>query len=166
MATGLLDNFGDSNPLDLVEEILSVNEWNFDRSSNDELVVDCGGRMGAYQLHFAWSAEVSAMHFSCFTDLRVPPQRRPPVYELLATINGRMWLGHFDLASGDESPTFRHAVLLRGAHGASVEQLEDMVDHALAECERYYTAFQFVIWGGKDPTEAVAASLLDPVGEA
>ncbi len=166
MATGLLDGFGDTNPLDLVEEILSANEWNFERSSHDELIVDCGGRMGAYQLHFAWSPEVSAIHFSCFTDLRVPPRRRAPVYELLASINARMWLGHFDLAAGDDTPTFRHAVLLRGARGASVEQLEDMVDHALAECERYYTAFQFVIWGGKDPSEAIAASLLDPVGEA
>jgi len=166
MAIGLLDGFGDTNPLDLVEEILSANEWNFDRSSYDELVVDCGGRLGAYQLRFAWSAEVSAIHFSCFTDLRVPPQRRLPVYELLAMINARMWLGHFELALADDTPTFRHAVLLRGANGASVEQLEDMVDHALAECERYYTAFQFVIWGGKDPSEAIAASLLDPVGEA
>lgn len=166
MAFGLTEEFSETNPLDLVEEILSANEWNFDRSSHNELTVDCGGRMGAYQLHFAWSAEVSAIHFSCFTDLRVPARRRPAVYELLASVNSRMWLGHFDLATDNDSPTFRHVVLLRGANGASVEQLEDMVDHALAECERYHAAFQLVIWGGKDAGEAIAASLLDPIGEA
>jgi hypothetical protein len=44
--------------------------------------------------------------------------------------------------------------------------LEDLVDVALNECERYYPAFQYVIWGGKDPSEAVTAACLDPQGEA
>jgi len=166
MATELVGGLNATNPLDLLEEILSANEWPFDRSSKEELLVECKGMMGAYQLHFAWSADLSAMHFSCFTDLKVAQARREPVYELLAIANGRLWLGHFDLASGDDSPTFRHTVLLRGAHGASVEQLEDLVDIALAECERFYTAFHFVVWGGKDPSDAIAASLLDTVGEA
>ncbi|HUT50477.1 MAG TPA: YbjN domain-containing protein [Alphaproteobacteria bacterium] len=166
MAMEFVESHSAINPLDLLEEILSANEWPFDRSSNDELLVDCKGSMGSYQLHFSWSADLSAMHFSCFTDLKVGQARRGPIYELLAICNGRMWLGHFDLASGDDSPTFRHTVLLRGAHGASVEQLEDLVDIALAECERFYTAFHFVVWGGKDPSDAITASLLDTVGEA
>jgi hypothetical protein len=41
-----------------------------------------------------------------------------------------------------------------------------MVNVALSESERFYPAFQFVIWGGKPPEEAVAAALIDPVGEA
>ena len=48
-------------------------------------------------------------------------------------------------------PVFRHAVLLRGAPGASAESLEDMVDIAITECERFFPAFQFVLWGGKSP---------------
>ena len=41
-----------------------------------------------------------------------------------------------------------------------------VVDVALNECERYYPAFQYVIWGGKAPGEAVTAACLDPQGEA
>ena len=37
---------------------------------------------------------------------------------------------------------------------------------AIHACERYYPAFQYVIWGGKDPGEAVTAACLDPQGEA
>ncbi len=48
-------------------------------------------------------------------------------------------------------PVFRHSVLLRGARGASAESLEDMVDIAITECERFFPAFQFVLWGGKSP---------------
>ena len=49
---------------------------------------------------------------------------------------------------------------------ASVEQMEDLVEIALMECERYYPAFQFVIRGGKTASEAVTAAILDTMGEA
>jgi hypothetical protein len=155
-----------NNPLDIVEEIVAANEWPFDRSSDDELIVEIGGRWCDYRLFFVWQPEISAMQFSCQFDMRVPAPRRPVVTELLAEVNGRMWLGHFDVCSDENTPMFRHATLLRGARGASVEQLEDLVDIALSECERYYPAFQFAIWGGKTAREAVAAAILDTMGEA
>jgi len=33
-----------ANPLDIVEEIVAANEWPFDRTSEDELVVEITGR--------------------------------------------------------------------------------------------------------------------------
>ena len=42
----------------------------------------------------------------------------------------------------------------------------DLVDIALSECERFYPAFQFVVWGGKSPAQAIASAMIDPVGEA
>ena len=46
------------------------------------------------------------------------------------------------------------------------ELLEDLVDIAVTECERFYPAFQFVIWGGKSPVEAMTAAMLETEGEA
>ena len=106
------------------------------------------------------------MHFSCGFDMKVPKGRRAPVYELLALANEKLWLGHFDLSAEDNSPAFRHAILLSGVPGASAEQVEDLVDIALSECERFYPAFQFVVWGGKSPAQAIASAMIDPVGEA
>src|SRR3546814_15610970 len=103
------------------------------------------------------------MQFSCQFDMKIPAAKRASVHELLATVNERMWLGHFDVDAEEQTPMFRHTTLLRGNHGASVEMLEDLVDIALTECERFYPAFQFVVWGGKTAEEAVAAALLDTV---
>lgn len=155
-----------ANPLDLIEEIVTANEWTFDRTSDDEMIVDFPGHWCGYHLHFSWHGEFSAMHFTCALDMKVPKNRLPDVYELLCLINGRLWLGHFDLSTEERLPVFRHTTLFRGSHGASVEQLEDLVDIALTECERYYPAFQFVIWSGKRSSEAIAAAMLDTMGEA
>jgi len=155
-----------ANPLDLMEQIVGGYEWAFDRRNDAEMAAEAPGKWCDYGLYFSWSREISAMHFTCAFDLKVPPQQRRALFELLALANERLWIGHFGMDPDDGMPLFRHAVLLRGAPGASMESLEDMVDIALTECERFYPAFQFVLWGGKSPAEALEAAMLDCVGEA
>jgi hypothetical protein len=154
------------NPLDIVEEIVAANEWPFDRASEDELVVEITGRWCDYRLYFMWRDDVSALHFTCAFDARVPATRRREIHDLLAMANEKLWIGHFDISSEEGMPMFRHTVPLRGVRGASVEQLEDLVDAAFTECERFFPAFQLVIWGGKSATDAMTAALFETVGEA
>lgn len=166
MSMTALSHDASANPLDIVEQIISANDWAFDRRSDSEMAAEAPGRWCDYGLYFSWSHEISAMHFTCAFDLKVPEKQRGALYELLALANERLWIGHFGMESEDGVPVFRHAVLLRGAPGASTESLEDMVDIALTECERFFPAFQFVLWGGKTPQDALAAAMLECVGEA
>ncbi|WP_198372273.1 type III secretion system chaperone family protein [Roseomonas rosulenta] len=155
-----------SNPLDILEQIVAANEWAFERRSDGEMAAEAPGKWCDYGLHFSWSHEISAMAFTCAFDMKVPADKRDRLYELLALANDRLWIGHFGIEAEDGVPVFRHSVLLRGSPSASAESLEDMVDIAITECERFFPAFQFVLWGGKAPAEALAASMLDCVGEA
>ena len=155
-----------ANPLDVIEQIIGANEWAFERRSDGEMAAEAPGKWCDYGLFFSWSQEISAMHFSCAFDLKVPAGKRDKLFELLSLANEKLWIGHFGLESEEGVPVFRHSVLLRGAPGASAESLEDMVDIALTECERFFPAFQFVLWGGKAPAEALQAAMLDCVGEA
>jgi len=143
-----------ANPLDVMEQIVSANEWVFDRRSDAEMAAEAPGKWCDYGLYFSWSHEISAMHFTCTFDIKVPEKRRTALYEL------------FGMDCDDGMPLFRHSVLLRGAPGASAESLEDMIDIAITECERFYPAFQFVLWGGKTPADALEAAMLECVGEA
>jgi hypothetical protein len=165
MSMTALSHDAASNPLDIVEQIVAANDWAFDRRSDSEMAVEAPGRWCDYGLFFCWSHEISAMHFTCAFDLKVP-EKRGALYELLALANERLWIGHFGMESEDGMPVFRHAVLLRGAPGASAESLEELVDIAITECERFFPAFQFVLWGGKTPQDALAAAMLECVGEA
>lgn len=154
------------HPLDLMEEIVSANEWLFERASREELAIEVQGRWSDYRIFAVWQKDLGALQFSCQLEMKVPCRQREAVSELLANINGRLWLGHFDLGPEMVMPTFRHTLLLRGSNGATSEQLADLVEYAINESERFYPAFQFVIWGGKSPREAVSAAILDTVGEA
>lgn len=154
------------NPLDLIEQFVVANDWAYDRRSDDELAVEVPGRWCNYSQYFAWREDMGAVHFTCAYDMKVPDSKRAVIYELLAIVNEKLWLGHFGLWEEEGTPMFRHTALLRGTPGLSPEQVEDLMDIAVDECERFYPAFQFVIWGGKSPRDAIAASLLETVGEA
>ena len=155
-----------TNPLDLMEQIVGGYEWAFDRRTDNEMAAEAPGKWCDYGLYFSWSREISAMHFTCAFDLKVPSTQRRALFELLALANERLWIGHFGMDPDDGMPLFRHSVLLRGTPSASVESLEDMVDIAMTECERFYPAFQFVLWGGKTPTDALECAMLECAGEA
>jgi len=155
------------NPLDILEEIVTANEWLFDRSNEDELVVELAGRWCQYRLFFVWQREIGALQFSCQFDMRVPDAKRSDVNDLLVLLNNRLWLGHFDIDLQQGCcPLFRYTVLARNDRLPGVETLEDLVEIALTECERFYPAFQFVIWGGKRPQEAMTAAMIDTAGQA
>lgn len=154
-----------ANPLDMIEQFLSVKDWVFDRRGEDEMVVEVPSQWCTLGLFLAWSEELCALHLSCAFDMRVPDGRRAAVFELLAHLNERLWLGHFALWTEEGSPMFRHTVLL-GDRRIAPEEARDLMEIAVSECDRFYPAFQFVIWGGKSPAEAIAAAMLDTVGEA
>ena len=45
-------------------------------------------------------------------------------------------------------------------------QVERLLVTAIEACERYFQAFQFVVWAGKDAGEALEGVLFETVGEA
>lgn len=137
-----------SNPLDSVEDILHANDWIFDRMTEDELQVQITGKMGEYKLFFHWQEQYSAMQFVCQYDLDVKREAMDMAAKTMTSINSGLWLGHFDFRENTEIPCFRHTTLFRGQTQTSgAEHIEDLVDIALAECERYYAVFDLLSRG-------------------
>jgi hypothetical protein len=99
---------------------------------------------------------------------RTDAETRANLFETLALVNEQLWIGHFEQWSADGALLFRHAVLLDGPEDAALTmpQAHALVDAAIDECERYYPVFQFVLWGGKSPRDALAAAMVETEGEA
>jgi hypothetical protein len=166
----LADEIDAAGPLELIEQIVTAHDWPYDRRGEDELTVFVAGNWAEYSLHFAWNRdaahEFGGLQFVCAFEGRIPEGHHAGVYKLLALINAQMWLGHFDVAAEESLLMYRHGVLLPDNVGATAEQCENLIEIALTECDRYYQAFQFVLWGGKTPEEAMATALFETVGEA
>jgi hypothetical protein len=155
-----------NNPLDVVEHMAAGNHWQFERAGEDEVAIVVNGRWTNYQISFTWMGEIEALHLACAFDMRVPELRLPEVQQLVAMINEQLWIGHFDVWMQNGVIMFRHALLLAGGVSASGRQCEAVMGSALDACERYFPAFQFVVWAGKSAGEAMSAALFETAGEA
>ena len=154
-----------NNPIDLVEHIASKHDWAMDRASDDELTLTVAGQWTDYHVSLNWRGDLETLHVASAFDAKIPDNRLNEVYRLVAQINEQLWLGHFDLWTQEGLVMFRHALLLNGSL-ATTRQCEAMLHAALEGCERYYQAFQFVVWAGKQSREALVSTMFETEGQA
>jgi hypothetical protein len=159
----------DGAPIEVLEAYFEARGWACERSGEGEIVASAPGSWTQYELRGVWRPEDGVLQFLAFPDVKVAAEKRGSIYEALGLINEQMWLGHFELWSSSGLIVFRYSALLdtgSDGEGLSFEQAESIAEAALEECERFYPVFQFVLWGGKSPSEAISAALIDTAGEA
>ncbi|MCX5481247.1 YbjN domain-containing protein [Kaistia geumhonensis] len=155
-----------SNPVDTIEHIAAINDWSFERSADDEITIAIGGGWCDYHVSFSWMEDMEAMHLACAFDLKVTEPRKTEVMRLLSLVNEQLWIGHFDLWGKEGVVMYRQTMLLAGGAEPNAAQVEGLLENAIESCERYYQAFQFVVWAGKPAQEALDTVMFETVGEA
>jgi len=157
----------DAAPIDMLESYFAAHGWDHERQ-DEEVVAKVKGSWTQYELRALWREEDSVLQFLAFPDIKVTDERRAAIYEAIGLINEQMWVGHLELWSASGILLYRHAALVDGDEGGTLtlEAAELIVESAIDECERFYPVFQFVLWGGKTPKEALAAALTETHGEA
>ncbi|MDX7950710.1 YbjN domain-containing protein [Lichenihabitans sp. Uapishka_5] len=154
------------HPVDVVERIAAMHDWNFDRDDRDEISISVAGKLSDLHVAFTWLPDLEALHVGCAFDLKVPDRRRAEILLLISAINEHLWIGHFDLWSGEDVVMFRHSLLMAGGADPDGRQCEAILKMAVTACDRYYQAFQFVIWAGKPAREALDSVMFETEGEA
>ena len=56
-----MDILDAQNPLETVETILEAQEWQFERLSEDQILVEVSGQNGEYKLQLNWQEKMSAL---------------------------------------------------------------------------------------------------------
>lgn len=158
-------------PIDMLEAYYAAHGWEFERH-DEEIVASVKGSWTTYELRALWREDDSVLQFLAFPDIKATDDRRPALYEAIGLVNEQLWVGHFELWSSSGILLYRHAVVVDGDPEGDGERTltlsgaELLVESAIEECERFYPVFQFVLWGGKNPREALAAALVETHGEA
>ena len=160
-----MDNFS-LNPIDVVEEVIYSKKWTFSRADDYELVAEIASKWCQYRFYFTWSEQIRAISLTVTFDLKFPHAKIKDAQELLALINEKLWIGHFDITSKNGIPAYRHTVLSFPKDEVLHHQLENLVDIAIYECEKFYPAFQLVLFEDSDPGKALAISTFDTIGVA
>lgn len=158
-------------PIDVLEHYFGQHGWACERDGDEEISATISGSWANVQLKALWREDDRVLQLIALPDVQVPEDKRAAMYETIGRINEQLWIGHFEMWAADGTVVFRHAALLQSDEDEdeadlTLGQAEALVEAAIDECERFHPVFQFVLWAGKSPAEAIAAALLDTVGEA
>jgi hypothetical protein len=156
----------DAAPVDMLAALFEARGWPFEIISDDEVTGEVQGSWAKYQLRAIWRGDDNVLQLLCLPDIRVSKEKHRQAHELLALVNEQMWLGHFDIWSNGSVLLYRHGALLGDDGMLSIGQAQALTEIAIDECDRFYPAFQFVLWGDKEPRAALDAALVDAAGEA
>ncbi len=154
-----------NDPLDVVEHVLTAENLPFDRTEDGDLAFSLAGDWKDYELWFAWRPEADCLQLCLSMDQKVVKTQRASAHELLALINPRVWLGHFELWEDGEI-IFRTGMGLMTGEQPSLAQAAGMIDVAVEAADRFFPAFDYLVRGGKTPQDAIAACMFETVGEA
>ena len=161
-----IDRDDDAAPVDMLASLFEARGWPCEFIGEDEISGEIQGSWAKYQVRGIWRRGDHVLQLLCLPDIRVPDDKRASIFEVLALVNEQLWVGHFDVWSNGNVLLYRHGLMLGDEGLLSLSQAQTSVEAAIDECDRFYPAFQFVLWGDKTPEEALAAALVDAAGEA
>ncbi len=156
----------DLHPIDIVEHIAEHHDWDFDRVADDQIAMAVEAQWRTYSITLAWSPQDETLRLICTFDMDPPQDRLPALYETLNATNDLCWAGAFSYWQAQKLMVWRYGLVLAGEQSASAEQIDTMIRAAVLSAERFYPAFQLVVWGNETPDDAMQVAMAEAYGRA
>ena len=154
------------HPIDIVEHLAESHAWDFDRIGDDQIAMAVEGQWRTYSITLAWSAYDETLRLICTFEMEPPKEKLPALYETLNAVNDRCWVGSYTYWDDQKLMVYRYGLMLSGSQVASPEQIDMMITAAVQGSERYYPAFQLVVWGDQTPAQALEVAIAEAYGRA
>lgn len=154
------------HPIDIVEALAEERSWDFDRIADDQIAMAIEGVWRTYSVTLAWSAREETLRLICAFELSPPARRMNALCRIMALANEKCWSGAFVLWPEQKLMVYRYGLNLTGGAQAGAAQINDMLRAAVAASERFYPAFQLVVWGGETPEKALGIAMSEAYGRA
>tara|TARA_X000000950_G_scaffold140640_1_gene174509 strand:+ start:5894 stop:6484 length:591 start_codon:yes stop_codon:yes gene_type:complete len=155
-----------AHPIDLVSRFVVRHDWLLCQQEHNALLAEIPGQWSQYQLAVSWQDSDEALQVICRIDVKADRDQVGELALLAALLNQQLFIGHLALDMATCELELRHTLALRGAGGATPEQVEDVVDIMLGECEQVYPAIYQVVSGALSADDAATAVMMVTEGEA
>ena len=154
------------DPIELVARFVVQQDWFLKQTQADSVVVDVPGQWGQYQLRVNWKEDLQVLCVNVILDLLLDDVSAVRLETLLSDLNEHLFLGHFRLSPDKRQVKLYYVLPLRGAGGATPEQIEDVVDILLGQCEQAAPAFAQLVFSPDRPASSAGLIMVPVAGQA
>jgi hypothetical protein len=153
-------------PLEAVDAIAKSQQWEIDRSQEDERVVFVEGISSEYELAFSWLEEEQVLGVECGFDFKMEKAQSKDLQKLIGEINQILSVGHFEWWSeGGGMILLRHSIVKPPQDMISPEEIYTLLAKLLETCEDNFASFMFLN-EGKTVADALALNIRETQGSA
>ena len=154
------------HPIDIVEHLAEHHEWEFDRIEENQIAMAVQGQWRTYSITLAWSGFDETLRLICSFEMETPEEKLKDLYETLNVANDRCWTGAFTFWEDQKLMVYRYGLILTGGQIATAEQIDAMISSAVLTAEKYYPAFQLVVYDNQSPNKAMQVAIAEAYGHA
>ena len=154
------------HPIDIVEHLAEHHEWEFDRIEENQIAMAVKGQWRTYSITLAWSGFDETLRIICSFEMEPPIEKLKDLYETLNVANDRCWTGAFTFWEEQKLMVYRYGLVLSGGQIATAEQIDTMISSSVLAAEKYYPAFQLVIYDNQSPDRAMQVAIAEAYGHA
>ena len=158
--------FSNNNPIDFIEEYVLNDEIEKFRDSNDEIVIFSKGVWKNYDINFKWDSAQKIIKVSTNFEISKKNRINKSIYSLISDVNKRANVGFFNYCAEHNAIFFNYKISIKAQDFISVEQIKNIIDIVIDECDRFFPVFFVFFYKKQDPIHALDIALLDTVGEA
>lgn len=156
----------DIHPIDIVEHLAEHHDWDFDRVGDDQIAMAVQGQWRTYSITLAWSGYDETLRLICTFEMEPPDERLGDLYEGLNSVNDQCWTGAFTFWAEQKLMVYRYGLVLAGGQVAAPEQIDTLINAAVMSAERYYPAFQLMVYSDQTPQQALQVAIAEAYGRA
>ncbi len=154
------------NPIDYIEEYVYKLDADLFRDSANNLTLIYRGQWRSYSVVFKWDEQNKIISVSSYFDITKKEKINKNIYSLVSIVNEKINLGYFHYCSKLETVFFKYQVSFKGVDYLTEEQIEDILNVVINECDKYFPAFYLFFFKKQDPKYALSASLIETYGKA
>ena len=137
-------------------DYLTEDNWKFTVFQEDTAVVlNFRGEAGTWQCFANVDEERQWFSFYSILPSNVPEEKRPDVAEFVCRANYGLVIGNFEMDFDDGEVRYKTSIDVEGGE-LTPKMIENLMRANLMTMDRYFPGLMVVVYGDRDPAEAVA----------
>jgi hypothetical protein len=139
-----------------VVDYLTEDDWKFNVVKDDTaLMLSFRGEAGSWQCFATVDEEKQWFTFYSILPSNVPEEKRVEIAEFVTRANYGLVIGNFEMDYADGEVRYKTSVDVEGGE-LSPKMIENLMRANLMTMDRYFAGVMGVLYGDRDPAEAIA----------
>jgi hypothetical protein len=139
-----------------VVDYLTEDDWKFQVVKDDTaLMLSFRGEAGSWQCFATVDEEKQWFTFYSILPSNVPEEKRVEIAEFVTRANYGLVIGNFEMDYGDGEVRYKTSVDVEGGE-LTPKMIENIMRANLMTMDRYFAGLMGVLYGDRDPAEAIA----------